>query len=143
MIIKTLLLCIFMFGAPTMAISTPWQVFLVGSYVPIGAIAWDYVSNQNWLYTRQDAKLGLGVVVMLPQKFRISARQYVILDDKIGIPGITGATTLHVDDGVLKLTYSYYYRWYCGSESDYGYAAGPGIAHRLALDLAIPLFGGK
>jgi len=115
------------------------DVYLLASYVPIGNTSWEWRGGQDWVYSKTNIMVGVGWVERFNDELKLSTRQYLVVDGKVGATGITGNFTVSLGE-VLKVSYGYNYRWYDGSDGDYGYATGKGLIQKVKLDIEVPIF---
>lgn len=114
------------------------DVYMLAKYTPIGSVSWQHNGGQDWMYQKNAVQVGLGWGNKFSEDITLSTRQYLVIDGDVGPTGAAGNVALTLG-GAITVKYEYNYRWYDGSEVDYGYATGGGIINKVILDIVIPI----
>jgi hypothetical protein len=119
---------------------TQAQIWLKSKINPFGNISWQYVGENNWIYTKTNVLTGFGFNINLDNiDLKISTNQYGVIDFSVGVTGIAGDITLGNSNNNIKCIYTYNYRWYSGADIDYGYATGYGLSQSVCIELTVPI----
>ena len=115
------------------------DIYFLAKYQPFGGVSYHWNGGQDWSYQRNDLQFGVGWVdYIVDERIKLSLRDYLVLDPSVGLIGIAGSAVISLGN-ILKFKDEYNYRWYDGSDGDYGYTIGSGYIHKGCFEIEMPL----